>query len=136
MIFHGIVKVFRILFFGAVALLALTFASGLLLLVPLMFLNPTIDNQIIFGALPDATKWTLLLLESSLIILALGFLGSAWKASTSGHVLRIVGYIMLFVSLNGVIYTVFSVSYNYGNSYTKVSEQEITSSGTIVLKMD
>lgn len=30
------------------------------------------------------------------------------------------------------MYTAFSVSYNYGNTYTKIAEQEITSSGTII----
>lgn len=96
------------------------------MLVPLVLLDPTISNQVIFGALPEFTRWILIALEIGFALLGIGFLYGAWRGSLLHKHFLVFGSILVILGINGVCYIGAHLMYNYGNTYTRTSSQEIT----------
>ena len=78
-----------------------------------------------FGALPEITKWILMVLEIGFVLLSIGFLYGIWQGSALHKHLLVFGAILIILGANGATYIATHIVYNYGNVYTRTSSQEI-----------
>lgn len=105
----------------ALALAFFGLAAGVAWAIAVLLIDPVVGGQAIFGVLPrDISLWSLALLETAFLALALAAVFALWNSPRLWRGFAIVGVLAGFASGNALMYLGMDTLYRYSPRYERV----------------